>query len=80
MTTIVAKAFGAAIIVAAGFAPIALAAPTHAAPVPGSVAVKYYKNCTEARKDGAAPIREGEDGYSSKLDRDGDGIACEATS
>ena len=32
MTTIVAKAFGAAIIVAAGFAPIALAAPTHAAP------------------------------------------------
>jgi hypothetical protein len=26
---------------------------------------------------GAAPIHRGEPGYSSKLDRDGDGIACE---
>jgi hypothetical protein len=26
---------------------------------------------------GAAPIHRGDPGYSSKLDRDGDGIACE---
>lgn len=36
-----------------------------------------YRNCTEARDAGAAPIREGDEGYSRKLDRDGDGIACE---
>jgi hypothetical protein len=36
-----------------------------------------YANCTEARAAGAAPIRRGEAGYSPKLDRDGDGIACE---
>ncbi|WP_367891442.1 excalibur calcium-binding domain-containing protein [Asticcacaulis sp. ZE23SCel15] len=37
----------------------------------------YYRNCSEARAAGAAPIRRGEPGYSGKLDRDGDGIACE---
>ncbi|APA97216.1 excalibur calcium-binding domain-containing protein [Nocardia seriolae] len=37
----------------------------------------YYKNCTEARKAGAAPIRKGEPGYRPALDRDNDGIACE---
>lgn len=37
----------------------------------------YYANCSEVRDAGAAPIRRGEPGYSSKLDRDGDGIACE---
>ncbi|MGI9001091.1 MAG: excalibur calcium-binding domain-containing protein [Pseudonocardia sp.] len=26
---------------------------------------------------GAAPIRRGEPGYSSKLDRDDDGVGCE---
>ena len=36
-----------------------------------------YKNCSEVRAAGAAPIRKGEPGYSSKLDRDGDGIACD---
>ena len=36
-----------------------------------------YANCAEARAAGAAPIRRGEAGYSRKLDRDGDGIACE---
>jgi Excalibur calcium-binding domain len=36
-----------------------------------------YKNCSEVRDAGAAPIRKGEPGYSSKLDRDGDGIACD---
>lgn len=37
----------------------------------------HYKNCDEAKEAGAAPLREGDPGYSSKLDRDGDGIACE---
>jgi len=37
----------------------------------------YYKNCAAARAAGAAPIRRGEPGYASHLDRDGDGIACE---
>ena len=37
----------------------------------------YYKNCAAAREAGAAPIHKGQPGYSTKLDRDGDGIACE---
>ncbi|MEU1756727.1 excalibur calcium-binding domain-containing protein [Micromonospora matsumotoense] len=37
----------------------------------------YYANCTAVRAAGAAPIRRGDPGYSRKLDRDGDGIACE---
>ena len=36
-----------------------------------------YVNCTAARAAGKAPIRIGEPGYSTRLDRDGDGIACE---
>jgi hypothetical protein len=37
----------------------------------------FYKNCDAVRAAGAAPIHAGEPGYSSKLDRDGDGIGCE---
>ncbi|TXC71232.1 excalibur calcium-binding domain-containing protein [Sphingomonas ginsenosidivorax] len=29
------------------------------------------------RAAGAAPIREGQNGYSRRLDRDRDGVACE---
>ncbi|MFV1372480.1 excalibur calcium-binding domain-containing protein, partial [Klebsiella pneumoniae] len=36
-----------------------------------------YANCTEARNAGAAPVRRGDPGYSSRLDRDGDGVGCE---
>lgn len=36
-----------------------------------------YKNCTEAKAAGVAPLKKGDPGYSTKLDRDGDGIACE---
>ncbi|RAX47411.1 hypothetical protein DQ353_18785 [Arthrobacter sp. AQ5-05] len=42
-----------------------------------SPASAYYKNCTAVRNAGAAPIHRGEPGYSRKLDRDGDGVACE---
>ena len=37
----------------------------------------YYANCTEVRDADADPIRRGDPGYSRKLDRDGDGVACE---
>lgn len=37
----------------------------------------YYPNCDAARAAGAAPLYAGEPAYSSKLDRDGDGVACE---
>jgi hypothetical protein len=37
----------------------------------------YYANCSAARSAGAAPLYRGDAGYSSKLDRDGDGVACE---
>lgn len=37
----------------------------------------YYANCSEVRAAGAAPIRSGDPGYSRRLDRDGDGVACE---
>lgn len=36
-----------------------------------------YASCDEARAAGAAPIAEGDPGYSTNLDRDGDGTACE---
>ncbi|MGI5146868.1 excalibur calcium-binding domain-containing protein [Plantactinospora sp. CA-294935] len=36
-----------------------------------------YANCLAAVAAGAAPIPEGAPGYSTWLDRDGDGSACE---
>ncbi|MDV8001430.1 excalibur calcium-binding domain-containing protein [Rhodococcus sp. IEGM 1408] len=36
-----------------------------------------YANCTEVKEAGAAPIYKGSPGYATKLDRDGDGIACD---
>lgn len=47
-----------------------------AAPLPVAPS-SSYANCSEARAAGAAPLVRGEPGYSSKLDRDGDGVACE---
>lgn len=44
---------------------------------PGSGTGGAYKNCTEARDRGGAPVHVGEPGYGSHLDRDGDGIGCE---
>jgi hypothetical protein len=43
----------------------------------GSSGSVYYPNCTAARAAGAAPIRAGEPGYRSALDRNNDGVACE---
>jgi hypothetical protein len=47
------------------------------APAPAPAAGVYYANCTAVRAAGAAPIHVGQPGYSSKLDRDGDGVGCE---
>ena len=73
-------------------APPTTEAPTTAAPtVPASTAPAStkppvtppavvnvsYKNCDEVRAAGKAPLHKGEPGYSSKLDSDGDGVACE---
>jgi hypothetical protein len=60
-------------------APVQPAAPAPA-PAPAPVAppaAAYYANCAAVRAAGAAPIRVGQPGYSSKLDRDGDGVGCE---
>lgn len=37
----------------------------------------YFANCAAARAAGAAPLRRGDPGYRSGLDRDDDGRACE---
>lgn len=42
----------------------------------GAVAAVSYANCGEVRAAGKAPIRKSDPGYSAKLDRDGDGVAC----
>ncbi|MFA9432393.1 thermonuclease family protein [Egicoccus sp. AB-alg2] len=44
---------------------------------PGSGPGGAWKNCTEARAAGAAPVHRGDPGYGSHLDRDNDGIGCE---
>lgn len=53
--------------------------PTTDAAPPSSGEGRAYANCTEARAHGAAPILRGSPDYdlNRKLDRDGDGIACE---
>lgn len=43
----------------------------------GRAASGAYRNCSEARAAGAAPVRRGNPGYGPHLDRDGDGIGCE---
>ena len=45
--------------------------------VAASKAAAYYSNCAAARSAGAAPLYAGNPGYRAKLDRDGDGVACE---
>ena len=59
-------------------APAPAPAPAQPAPAPVQAPVSvYYPNCAAVRAAGAAPIHIGDPGYSSKLDRDGDGIGCE---
>lgn len=53
------------------------AATVQKAPAAKSGGSVFYKNCDAVRAAGAAPILAGQPGYSSKLDRDGDGVGCE---
>jgi Protein of unknown function (DUF1524)/Excalibur calcium-binding domain len=53
------------------------APPAPAPEAPAPPADVYYANCDAVRAAGAAPIHVGEPGYSTKLDRDGDGVGCE---
>ena len=43
----------------------------------GNSASAPFPNCAAARAAGAAPVRRGDPGYAPRLDRDGDGVACE---
>lgn len=43
----------------------------------GEASTKPFSHCAAARAAGAAPVRIGDPGYSTWLDRDGDGIGCE---
>lgn len=57
--------------------------PPHFAPsprpqtAPRPQSAFQYKNCTEARDAGAAPVYRDEYGFGPHLDRDNDGIGCE---
>lgn len=57
-------------------APPKPAPPKPAPPKPAPPQV-YYKNCAAVRTAGKAPLYRGQPGYSTKLDRDRDGVACE---
>lgn len=46
-------------------------------PEPAAPASIYYENCDAVRAAGDAPVRRGDPGYASHLDRDGDGVGCE---
>lgn len=38
---------------------------------------KKFASCADAEKAGYTSMKKGEDGYSAKLDGDGDGVACD---
>ena len=64
----------------AASAPAATLAPRQRAQADAAAnggAVVHYRNCSEARAAGAAPVRRGDPGYGSHLDRDNDGSGCE---
>jgi hypothetical protein len=61
----------------AGSAVKSLAPKVKPKPKKTTTAAVYYANCTAAHKAHAAPLHRGDPGYSGRLDRDGDGTACE---
>nr|WP_082368765.1 DUF1524 domain-containing protein [Arthrobacter sp. ERGS1:01] len=56
--------------------PVPVPPAASAAPAAADQGV-VYANCAAVRAAGKAPILAGQPGYSTKLDRDGDGIGCE---
>ncbi|MDQ0819132.1 hypothetical protein QFZ79_001424 [Arthrobacter sp. V4I6] len=57
--------------------PVPVAPAPAVPPAPAAPSAVSFANCAAVRAAGAAPVRAGQPGYSSKLDRDGDGVACE---
>jgi phosphatidylserine/phosphatidylglycerophosphate/cardiolipin synthase-like enzyme len=55
-----------------------IAQSTTPTPVTPSKTDVVYANCSAVKAAGKAPIKRGDPGYSTALDRDGDGIACES--
>ncbi|MGG2111890.1 S-layer homology domain-containing protein [Lysinibacillus pakistanensis] len=47
------------------------------APTPTTQTKEYFKNCTELNKVYPSGVQEGHPAYDKKMDRDGDGWACE---
>lgn len=45
---------------------------------PSEVAPVEFASCADAAEKGFVSMRRGEPGYSSRLDRDGDGVACDS--
>ncbi|MCP1412931.1 excalibur calcium-binding domain-containing protein [Paenarthrobacter sp. A20] len=66
-----------AVVEAPPVVPVVPAQPPVVQAPPAAPATTYYKNCTAVRAAGAAPIRVGQPGYGSHLDKDGDGVGCE---
>lgn len=52
-------------------------APLPARAAPPSPAHHVFRNCSEAREAGAAPVHRGDPGYGPHLNRDNDGVGCE---
>ena len=48
-----------------------------APPAPAPAPARPFTSCAQAREAGAAPLYRGDPGYSPRLDRDKDGVACE---
>jgi hypothetical protein len=42
-----------------------------------TVSAVSYHNCAQVRSAGKAPLYRGDPGYSRKLDKNGDGVACD---
>jgi hypothetical protein len=51
---------------------------SHASTAKPKATASAYANCAAARAAGAAPLHRGDPGYSRRLDRDGDGTACDS--
>lgn len=66
-----------AVVEAPPVVPVVPAKPPVVQAPPVAPPATYYKNCAAVRAAGAAPIRVGQPGYGSHLDRDGDGVGCE---
>ncbi|MDR2280195.1 MAG: excalibur calcium-binding domain-containing protein [Gordonia sp. (in: high G+C Gram-positive bacteria)] len=51
--------------------------PVYTPPTTEDTGAAYYPNCAAVRAAGKAPLYQGQPGYSTDLDRDRDGVACD---